>query len=412
MSGDGPRRSRAIFRLPDYRRFITSRFLWTLGQQVQIVAVGWVVYDVTRDPLALGLIGLAGFIPAVPLSLVTGPVADRYDRRAVLAISCAVMALCAFGLCLTTLSRNIWPIYVLVTLLGAARSFASPAAQALMSTLVVDEEFTSAVGWSNTFTQTATILGPSLGGLLFPFGALVPFIFACGVFVLAAILAAMVTAAPVMQARERPNLAMLVAGYRYIWNQPVILGAVTLDLVAVLLGGATALLPIYARDIFLTGPWGLGVLRSMPSIGALAAAFILAHRPMNTRVGQTMFAAVMVFGLATIGFGFSKSIIVAIPCLIVVGGADMFSVVIRQSLVQIATPNEMQGRVTSVHSILVGTSNQLGEFESGGLAALVGTVPSVVIGGAGAFLAAIIWMRLFPALRDRDGMMEGKREAM
>ena len=197
---------------------------------------------------------------------------------------------------------------------------------------------------------------------------------------------------------------MLVAGYRFIWNQPVILGAITLDLVAVLLGGATALLPIYARDIFATGPWGLGVLRSMPSIGALTAAFIFAHRPMSTRVGQTMFACVMVFGLATIGFGLSTSMIVAIPCLILVGGADMISVVIRQSLIQIATPNDMRGRVTAVHSILTGTSNQLGEFELGGLAALVGTVPSVVIGGAGAFLAAVVWMRLFPALRDRDGM--------
>jgi len=410
MSGDGPRRSRAVFRRPDFRRYIISRFLWTLGQQVQIVAVGWVVYDITRDPLALGFIGLAGFIPAVPLSLLTGPVADRYDRRAVVAISCAVMALCAFGLCLTTLGRNVWPIYGLVILLGAARSFVSPAAQALMSTLVADEEFTSAVGWSNTFTQAATILGPSLGGLLFPFGALVPFIVACGVFALAAILAALLAGAPSRQTRERPNFAMLVAGYRFIWNQPVILGAITLDLVAVLLGGATALLPIYARDIFATGPLGLGILRSMPSIGAVISAFILAHRPVNTRVGQTMFVCVMVYGLATIGFGLSTSMIVAIPCLIVVGGADIISVVIRQSLIQIATPNDMRGRVTAVHSIMAGTSNQLGEFESGGLAALVGTVPSVVIGGAGALLAAVIWMRLFPALRDRDGMSADRGE--
>jgi MFS family permease len=410
MSDDGPRRSRAVFRRPDFRRYIISRFLWTLGQQVQIVAVGWVVYDITGDPLALGFIGLAGFIPAVPLSLLTGPVADRYDRRAVVAISCAVMALCAFGLCLTTLGRNVWPIYGLVILLGAARSFVSPAAQALMSTLVADEEFTSAVGWSNTFTQAATILGPSLGGLLFPFGALVPFIVACGVFVLAAILAAVLAGGPAKPTRERPNLAMLVAGYCFIWNQPVILGALTLDLVAVLLGGATALLPIYARDIFATGPLGLGILRSMPSIGAVISAFILAHRPVNTRVGRTMFACVVVYGLATIGFGLSTSMIVAIPCLIVVGGADIISVVIRQSLIQIATPNDMRGRVTAVHSIMAGTSNQLGEFESGGLAALVGTVPSVVIGGAGALLAAVIWMRLFPALRDRDGMTADRGE--
>jgi MFS family permease len=279
-----------------------------------------------------------------------------------------------------------------------------------MSTLVADEEFTSAVGWSNTFTQAATILGPSLGGLLFPFGTIVPFIFACGVFIVAAILAAMLPGAPAKQARERPNLAMLVAGYRFIWHRPVILGAITLDLVAVMLGGATALLPIYARDIFMTGPWGLGILRSMPSIGALIAAFVLAHRPMNRRVGQAMFACVMVFGVATIGFGLSTNMLVAIPCLILIGGADMISVVIRQSLIQIATPNDMRGRVTAVHSIMAGTSNQLGEFESGAMAALVGTVPSVVLGGAGAVLAAFLWMRLFPALRDRDGMIEAERE--
>jgi hypothetical protein len=203
---------------------------------------------------------------------------------------------------------------------------------------------------------------------------------------------------------------MLVAGYRFIWNRPVIFGALTLDLVAVLLGGATALLPIYARDIFMTGPWGLGILRSMPSIGALIAAFVLAHRPMSEHVGRTMFVCVMLFGLATIGFGLSTNIFFAMPCLIVVGGTDMISVVIRQSLIQIATPNEMRGRVMAVHTITAGTSNQLGEFESGALAALVGTVPSVVIGGAGAILAATIWMRLFPALRDRDGMIEAERE--
>jgi MFS family permease len=342
--------------------------------------------------------------------LVTGPVADRYDRRLVITISCVVMALCAFGLCLTMLGSNVWPIYGLVILLRAAWAFASPAAQALMSTLVADEEFTSAVGWSNTFTQAATILGPSLGGLLFPFGTIVPFIFACGVFIVAAILAAMLPGAPAKQARERPNLAMLVAGYRFIWHRPVILGAITLDLVAVMLGGATALLPIYARDIFMTGPWGLGILRSMPSIGALIAAFVLAHRPMNRRVGQAMFACVMVFGVATIGFGLSTNMLVAIPCLILIGGADMISVVIRQSLIQIATPNDMRGRVTAVHSIMAGTSNQLGEFESGAMASLVGTVPSVVLGGAGAVLAAFLWMRLFPALRDRDGMIEAERE--
>ncbi|HWG04162.1 MAG TPA: MFS transporter, partial [Beijerinckiaceae bacterium] len=301
---------------PDFQRYAASRFLWNLGQQIQAVAVGWVVYDLTHDPLALGLIGLAGFLPAVPLSLVTGPVADRYDRRLVVAVSCAAMALCAFALCLSALDRQVWLIYALVILLAAARAFTGPASQALLSNVVPASEFTSAVAWNNTVTQSATILGPSIGGLLFPFGQIVPFAVAGVVFALACLLTISLKVAPTKMVRERPNLAMLVAGYRFIGNQPVILGAITLDLVAVLLGGATALLPIYARDIFLTGPWGLGVLRSMPSIGALVAAFVLAHRPLNRRVGRTMFICVMIFGLATIGFGLSPNMYVAIPCLI------------------------------------------------------------------------------------------------
>jgi MFS family permease len=404
MSRSGSRASRAIFRRRDFSRYAISRFLWSLGQQVQAVAVGWVIYEITHDPLALGLIGLAGFIPAVPLSLVTGPVADRYDRRTVVAISCAAMAFCAFGLCWAALDGNVWLIYALVILMAAGRAFTGPAAQALLSNLVPDQEFSSAVAWTGTLTQSATILGPSLGGLLFPFGMMVPFLVAGATFAIASVLTIMLKTTPAKRMRERPNLAMLVAGYRFIWNQPVIFGAITLDLVAVLLGGATALLPIYAQDIFATGPLGLGILRSMPSIGALAAALVLAHRPMNRRVGRTMFACVIVFGLATIGFGLSTNMIVAIPCLILIGGSDMISVVIRQTLLQVAAPNEMRGRVQAVHSILAGTSNQLGEFESGALAALVGTVPSVVIGGTGAVLAAVVWMRLFPALRDRDSM--------
>lgn len=404
MSGNVPRRSRAILRRPEYLRYVAARTLWSLGQQVQAVAVGWLVYDLTHDPLALGLIGLAGFVPAVPLSLLTGPVADRYDRRNILVISCTIMALGAAGLCFAALGHQVWPIYGFVILLGGARSFSQPAAQAMLSTLVPSEEFTSAAAWTNSFSQAATIIGPALGGLLFPFGALVPFIFTTLVFALAALLAALLQPTPSKQTREPVSFAMLVAGYRLIWNQPVISGAMSLDFVAILLGGAVALLPIYAKDIFDTGPLGLGVLRSMPSIGGLAAGFILAYRPMNRHVGWKMFVCVILFGLATIGFGLSRNIFFAMPCLIIIGGTDMISVVIRQSLIQISTPNEMRGRVMAVHTIIAGTSNQLGEFESGAMAALVGTVPSVVIGGAGAFLAAIIWMRLFPALRDRDSM--------
>ncbi len=229
--------------------------MWSLGQQVQAVAVGWLVYDITRDPLALGFIGLAGFVPAVPLSLLTGPVADRYDRRSIIIISCIVMALGALGLCYAAVDRHAWPIYGFVILIGAARSFCQPAGQAMISTLVPEDEFLSAVAWTNSIGQAATIIGPALGGLLFPFGALVPFIFACVVFALAAVLAALLRPAPPQHRREKVTFAMLAAGYRFIWSQPVIFGAVTLDLVAVLLGGRRRCCPSM-RAIFCHGPVG------------------------------------------------------------------------------------------------------------------------------------------------------------
>ena len=397
----------AVFRFRDYRAFIICRFLWTLGLQVQNVAIAWLVYLVTNDPFSLGLIGLCAFIPSVPLSLVTGPAADRYDRRWIIILSCALMTVCAVALLLLVL--NGWlapggmvPVYAAIILVGSARAFANPAGQALMSVLVPDEEFPSAVAWNNSTNQMASVSGPALGGLLVAFGHTIPFIVSAACFAVAMIFAYVIKARPPRAEKIRATWSVIVAGYKFIWTRPVILGAITLDLVAVLLGGATALLPVFAKDIFMTDAWGVGVLRSMSSVGSIIAALVLANYPLRTHVGRTMFLCVIVFGLCTIGFGLSTNIVMAGAFLLVLGAVDMVSVVIRQSLIQIETPNEMRGRVMAVHTILTGTSNQLGEFESGALASLIGAVPTVIFGGVSAIVAALVWMRLFPSLRDRE----------
>jgi Transmembrane secretion effector len=255
-----------------------------------------------------------------------------------------------------------------VFVLGVARSFSNPAGQALVMSLVPDEEYPSAAAWNNSMNQTTNIVGPAIGGLLFPFGIYAPFIAAGAAFVVAFALVARIAYRPQKAGKPPVTLAMLAAGYKFIWRSPIILGAITLDLVAVLLAGATALLPIFARDIFETGPWGLGLLRAMPSVGSVAAALMLAYFPLQAGIGKKMLVSVAIYGFATIGFGLSTHILMAIPFLIIIGAADMVSVVIRQTLIQVETPPEMRGRVVAVHTILTGTSNQLGEFESGALA--------------------------------------------
>lgn len=394
---------RAVFRFRDYRLYLAGRFLWGMAVHIQTVAVAWLVYDLTRDPLSLGLIGLAMFLPTPPLSLVTGAVADHFDRRRVLVASYAAIAMCALALVVVNRLSLVWPIYLIVVVIGSARAFSSPAGQALMASLVPDEEYSSAVAWSNSVNQTATIAGPGIGGLLFIFGATTPFVVAFVCFCVAAILAWKIPSRPVKGAkRGAVSWSTLVAGYKFIWTSPVILGAITLDLVAVLLGGATALLPIFARDIFDTGPWGLGLLRSMPAVGAICAALWLAYRPLGGRVGRIMFLSVGVYGFATIGFGVSTVLWPAMLCLVILGAADVVSVVIRQSLIQIETPDAMRGRVISVHTILAGASNNLGDFESGLLASFIGAAPAVIFGGVGAIVAALLWARLFPGVWKRD----------
>jgi MFS family permease len=364
------------------------------------VAVGWHIYALTGSPFYLGLVGLAQFLPMFVLTLIAGHAADRYDRRLIIRacqfIEGAGAAVLAAGSVSGRLSAE--AILGVVFVVGAARAFEYPTMQALLPNLVSIDLFPRAVAWSSSSVQTAVIVGPALGGLLYALDPGVAY-FAIGLlFASAGLLVSLIR---IERRRGEPgsaDLRSLFAGIAFIRANPPILGAISLDLFAVLLGGATALLPVYARDILAVGPWGLGLLRSAPAFGALTMSIGLARRPLRGRVGRTMFVAVIIFGIATISFGLSTSLLPSLLSLAVLGAADVFSVVIRQSLVQMNTPDAMRGRVSAVNSMFIGTSNQLGEFESGLTAAWFGVVPAVVIGGAGTILVALIWMRLFPQL--------------
>ena len=402
----------AAFRSRDFRLFSASRFLSILALQMQNVAVGWLVYDLTRSAFALGLVGLAAFVPALSLVLVTGHVADVVDRRLVMLAAHGVTALAAAGLLAFTLAggAEAWPVFGLVALAGTARAFGLPAQQALLPLLVPREDFGNAIAWNSSVSQTATISGPAIGGVLYLLGPAVVFATVAASFAAAA-LAALIVPRPPDRSREKTSWTTLSAGLSFIRARKVVLGAVALDLVAVFLGGATALLPVFAQDVLHIGPWGLGLLRSAPAVGALAMAFTLAHRPVTRRAGRRMLEGVAVFGLATAGFGLSTNLWVSLACLTVAGAADMVNVYVRQTLVQTETPDAMRGRVAAVNSIFIGASNELGEFESGTLAALLGAVPAVVAGGLATAAVAALWGRLFPELRDRDRLIPPLPEA-
>ncbi|MBK8176712.1 MAG: MFS transporter [Rhodospirillales bacterium] len=401
------------FQHRDFSLYCLGRFLSAVALQMQNVAVGWLVYDITRDPLALGIVGLVAFLPAICLALVTGHVADRFDRRAVLLVCYALTIAAAAGLLAFAWHglQAVWPIYLLTFVIGATRAFANPAGQALVPNLVPVEHFSNAIAWTSTAWQTATIAGPAIGGLLYALGGAVVFAISTTLFIVVFGLFAAIRYRSQTRAPEKTSWTTLVAGIRFIRQEPVILGAISLDLFAVLLGGATALLPIFAADILNIGPWGLGLLRSMPAVGASCTALFLAYRPLTRRTGRRMFEAVGVFGLATVCFGVSTSLVFSLACLLVLGAADMVSVFVRQTLVQIETPDAMRGRVSAVNTVFIGASNELGEFESGMLASLIGTVPTVVAGGIGTLLVAVLWARWFPALRRRDRLIADDGQA-
>ncbi len=393
------------FRFREYRLFQADRFLATVATQMQSVVVGWQVYDITHQPLALGYVGLVQFLPAAGLSLVTGHTADRVDRR-------RIMLTCHVGLVTSSLllywrsvhGGGVWPIYATLLLYGITRAFLGPASQALMPSLVPQEHFASAVAWSSSVWEIAAIAGPALGGLAYRFfdGASGVYLSCATLYALGGLsLVAMRPRTERMDTRAM-SLATLFAGVAYVWNKKIILGSISLDLFAVLFGGATALLPVYARDILHVGATGLGILRSAPAVGAAVMALVIAHRPLKRRAGAVMFACVGLFGLATIVFGLSHSFWLSLLALAVLGASDMVSVVVRSTLVQLETPAAMRGRVSAVNMVFIGASNELGEMESGLTAAWFGTVPAVVIGGVGACLVVALWTFLFPDLRKVD----------
>jgi MFS family permease len=394
----------AVFQNRDFAAFFASRLLSSLSSQMIDVAVGWLVYQLTDSAFALGLVGLCIFAPNLIFALLAGHVADRFDRRFVLVVCYILMLSATF--CLFVIAyegrTQVELIFAIVAIFGTARAFSNPAGQALLPNLVSKDMFARAVATTSSAWQIATIAGPAIGGLLYGFGPEVVFLVttifysACLVFLL------IIRPSLRVRAKEKLTWDYLTAGMRYIWSNEVLLGSVSLDLFAVLLGGATALLPIYARDILFIGPFGLGLLRTMPAVGAFVTALVLAQLPDLQKVGYKMFIAVAIFGLATIGFGLSTNFYLSLFFLTILGAADMVNVFIRSTIVQIETPDEMRGRVSAVNSLFIGASNELGEFESGVLAGFVGAVPSVIIGGIGSLLITLLWARWFPKLRERN----------
>jgi len=379
-----------------------SRILANVAFNIVGVAVGWQLYELTGSALDLGLVGLAQFAPIALLTLAVGQVADRYDRRLITSICQLVQAAAAAALVAGTVAG--WlssaSIFGVVALFGTARAFENPATTALVSEVVPRPLIARAMAWLVSATQTARIVGPALGGFLYVVGPSTTYLVSVVLYVVAGLCAAVIRARRTSRLAEPVALESVLSGLLFIRSQRVLLGVMSLDMFAVLLGGgATALLPIYARDILGTGPGGLGLLRSAPAVGALVTSIVLAYRPLRWRVGRTLYRVIIIFGVSTVVFGASSSFALSLVALAVLGAADVVSVVIRSSLVQIRTPVTMLGRVSAVHSLFTGTSNQLGAFVSGSIAALVGAVPAVLLGGLGTIGIAALWMGLFPELR-------------
>ncbi|OCP38323.1 MFS transporter [Ensifer sp. LC163] len=392
------------FRHVGYRRYFFSRFLAYFAIQIISVAVGWQIYDLTRDPFDLGLIGLFQFLPSLVLILVTGSVADRYNRRMIMGICMVISTLCAVALLMLTVMGlfSPWPVYAILIVFGIERAFLAPASQSLAPNLVTPEDLPNAIAWNSTSWQTAMIVGPVAGGLIYGFGPVAPY--AVGVCFFAAA-ALMVFAIPKPAARSKASAQSwetITAGFRYIKAEKVVLGAISLDLFAVLLGGAVALMPVFARDILDLGPWGLGLLRAAPGVGAVGMAVWLAAHPIRHRAGFYMFTGVALFGLGTVVFGLSATPWVSIAALVVMGAADMISVYVREILITLWTPDELRGRVNAVNMVFVGASNELGEFRAGMMASGFGAVFAVAFGGAGTLLVSALWALGFPQLRKID----------
>lgn len=399
------------FAYPAFRAFFVARLGSTLAQIMMVVVIGWQVYDLARQTLPvreaaflLGLVGLAQFLPVFLLSLLVGVVADRIDRRHIARAAVALELLCALALVMLAASRSdsLVPLFAIALALGVARAFASPSLQALAPNLVPPAVLPTAIAWNSIGWQAGAILGPVVGGFAYDASPALPHAIAAGLLIAALMALFRIPAVGLPTDSGARGLAAVREGLAYVRSTPIVLGAISLDLFAVILAGATAMLPIFARDILMVGPDGLGLLRAAPALGAAGVALALTRNPLGRRVGLKMFVGVALFALATIVFGLSESLPLSVAALVVMGGADMVSVYVRSSLIQLHTPDEMRGRVSAVSMLFISASNELGEFRAGTMAALVGPVAATVLGGLLAFGVTLIWMRLFPALRDAD----------
>lgn len=392
--------------------FLIARASAALATQMVTIAVGWQIYSITDNPLYLGLVGLVQFLPMFLLTLVVGYVADRYNRRIIVSICQAFAAICFFILAFESFTGGITKekILLVIFLIGIVSAFQGPPMQALLPNIVSRDIFPKAAALSASVFQSATIIGPALGGILYSLGATTVYTISGVLAIITSSFIFFISIKQEQSKREPVNVQSLLAGISFIKSKPIILGAISLDLFAVLFGGATALLPVYASKILMVGPFGLGILRSAPAVGALLMSAYLAHHPLKSRVGHKMYAAVIVFGLATIIFAVSKSVMLSLAALFILGAADVISVVIRSTLVQMETPDSMRGRVSSVNLLFIGTSNQLGEFESGITASLFNVVPAVIIGGLGTIFVVLLWTKLFPQLYNVDKLVSSNNE--
>ncbi|MBS0472694.1 MAG: MFS transporter [Proteobacteria bacterium] len=401
-----------VYRDRDFRVFAAVRFIVTIASNVQSVAIGFLIVTLTHSPLELGLVGLCQFVPMFLLTLPAGDLADRMDQRRLLSATQAMQSVCAglFLLLIVFHTGGTWPYYLVLILFGATRGFYGATSQSLMPFLVPPEKLPRAIALSSSVFTTATIAGPALGGFIYILGPTVTFSVSLTLMLIASVLTA------TLGGRRRPphvdtgasRLERVKEGIDFVRHRPVVLGAISLDLFAVLLGGATALLPLYASDILKVGAVGLGFLRAATAVGAAGMAFALARWPIHRHTGIIMFAAVALFGVATIVFGISTNFYLSLGALAVMGAADMISVFVRSALIQYATPDSMRGRVSAVSMLFIGASNELGEFESGTTAAWWGTVPAVVVGGLGTLAVVAAWMWLFPPLRKIDRLSDAE----
>ncbi len=412
MSLLAPSNGFSVLRHRNFAFYLTARILGTVAVQMQSVAIGWQVYELTGSLFALGLIGLAQFGPFLVLILLAGHAADRYNRRNIITLCLCAQLLCSLLLLGFTLSGAgaVWPIFAILVLFGSARAFMMPATQAVLINLVPPESFSKAVALSSSSFHIAVILGPTVGGLLYLAGPNVVYMSSSSLLVLSVLLMSRTRPAPQVINLAPASWHTVLEGMRFVWSRPVVLGAMSLDLFAVLFGGATALLPAYARDVLQVGPTGLGLLRTAPGIGAALCSVALAFYPITRRAGLWMFGGVAVFGASTVVLGMSTSFLIALLALFLMGAGDMVSVYIRHLLVQFETPDAIRGRVSAVNSVFIGASNELGEFESGITAGWFGLIPAILLGGGATLIVTVMWALGFPVLSRMDRFPHAEKE--